>query len=224
MFLINSTSIAEVQNQTDMLWSTFCDIVQGKDCHERSIAMGQNVLLLRYLCINNFNCSVDFRAFSRYTTITKNIIVFPFYVTERSAKIMQLKCLTQYKFCQFPFTVLPFLRVHLLFDNSMSTCMSTITNYHFMMLRCIFATKGSQIKQKNRHVCARWATLFIQKPSYWYWAVLACQTGFLSENGHPRVFSACSCFFSTRKSLFVSVVSWTLLPWDGMGVFPAPAR
>ena len=70
-----------------------------KNCHERSIAMGQNVLLFRHLCIKNFNCSVDFREFSRYTTITKNIIVFPFYVTERSAKIMQLKCLTQNKFC-----------------------------------------------------------------------------------------------------------------------------
>lgn len=70
-----------------------------KNCHERSIAMGQNVLLFRHLCINNFNCSVDFREFLRYTTITNNIIVFPFYVTERSAKIMQLKCLTQNKFC-----------------------------------------------------------------------------------------------------------------------------
>ena len=47
MLLINSTSIAEVQNQADMLWSTFCDIVQGEDCHERSIAMGQNALLFR---------------------------------------------------------------------------------------------------------------------------------------------------------------------------------
>ena len=88
----------------------------------------------------------------------------------------------------FPFKALPFLRVHLLFDYPTSTCMSTITNRHFMMLRCIFATKGSQIKQKNRHVWARGGALFIQKPAYWYWAVLACQTGSLSENGHPRVF------------------------------------
>ena len=43
--------------------------------------------------------------------------------------------------------------------------MSAITNCHFMMVRCIFATKVSQIKQKNRHVCARGGALFIQKPT-----------------------------------------------------------
>lgn len=43
--------------------------------------------------------------------------------------------------------------------------MSAITNCHFMMVRCIFATKVSQIKQKNLHVCARAGALFIQKPT-----------------------------------------------------------
>ena len=43
--------------------------------------------------------------------------------------------------------------------------MSSITNCHFMMVRCIFATKVSQIKQKNRHVFARGGALFIQKPT-----------------------------------------------------------
>ena len=42
---------------------------------------------------------------------------------------------------------------------------SAITNCHFMMVRCIFATKVSQIKQKNRHVCARGGALFIQQPT-----------------------------------------------------------
>lgn len=69
----------------------------------------------------------------------------------------------------FPFTVLPFLRAH--FSIKYSTIprppvmMSAITNCHFMMVRCIFATKVSQIKQKNRHVCARGGALFIQKPT-----------------------------------------------------------
>ena len=150
--------------------------------------MGQSVLLLRYLWINNFNCSVDFQAFSRYTTITKNILVFPFYVTERSAKIMQLKCLTQYKFCSLLQCFRFWEPTYYLIDNPTSSCMSAITNCHFMMLRCIFAAKISQIKQKSRHVYARGGALFIQKPTHWYWVVLACQTGSLSENGHPGVF------------------------------------
>lgn len=141
-----------------------CDIVQGKDCHESSIAMGQNVLLFRHLGINNFNCSVDFRAFWRYTTITKNIIVFPYYWTICKNHAIEMPHTEQ---ILFPFTVLPFLRAHLLFNYPTSTCMSTITNCHFMILRCFFATKGSQIKQKYRHVCARGGALFIQKPTYW---------------------------------------------------------
>lgn len=113
---------------------------------------------LTTLCINNFNCSVDFRAFSRYTAIKKYIIVFLFRVTEGSAKIVLLKCLTQYKFCSLYLTALPF---------SESSLIIWLPHVSWSMLRCIFATKGSQIKQKYRHVCARGGALFIQKLAFW---------------------------------------------------------
>ena len=140
---------------------------------------------------------------------------------------MQLKCLKQNKFCSllqcFRFWELTYFTFVKIFDYPTPTCRSTITNYHFMMLRCIFATKGSQIKQKYRHVCARGEPCLYRSPhidNELCWP--SCQTGSLSENGHPR-HPARSCFFSTRKSLFVAVFSWTLWPWDRIGVFPAPA-
>lgn len=116
----------------------------------------------------------------------------------------------------FPFTVLPFLRAHLLniwlshVHLSWSQQWLTVISWCFVVF---LPPKGHKSNRKIGMFVLAGEPCLYRSPH------CVCLTDRLPfREWTSQSFSARSCFFSTRKSLFLAVFSWTLRLWDRIGV------